>query len=121
MQTKGGGKHDILPVGGRPRPRSIACGMMPRDPDADMCLAVQGTTVSTKDCMAHQSSLSAADGFGPRSAARRYGARCIVQYRRFGYHQPIEACMTRKCNHRPIRTAVSQVRLSSTDGGVHDA
>jgi hypothetical protein len=95
MQTKGGGKHDILPVGGRPRPRSIACGMMPRDPDADMCPAVQGTTVSTKDCMAHQSSLSAADGFGPRSAARR-----------------VRGALNR---------AVSQVRLSSTDGGVHDA
>ena len=37
MQTKGGGKHDILPVA-RATVTTLECmWMMPRDPDADMC------------------------------------------------------------------------------------
>jgi hypothetical protein len=59
MQTKGGGKHDILRVG-RATVTTLEClWMMPRDPDADMC---RGTTVpmSTEECMAHQSCVRSA-------------------------------------------------------------
>src|ERR1700739_2563966 len=61
MQTKGGGKHDILPVG-RATATTLDClWMMPRDPDADMC---PGTApVSTEECMAHQSCVFAT-GYG---------------------------------------------------------
>ena len=54
MQTKGGGKHDILPVARATVTTPECMWMMPRDPDADMC---RGTTLpmSTEECMAHQS------------------------------------------------------------------
>ena len=54
MQTKGGGKHDILPVARATATTLYCLWMMPRDPDADMC---RGTTLpmSTEECMAHQS------------------------------------------------------------------
>ena len=53
MQTKGGGKHDILPVG-RATAATLDClWMMPRDPDADMCPGTEMMLVSTEECMAH--------------------------------------------------------------------
>ena len=55
MQTKGGGKHDILPVG-RATATTLECmWMMPRDPDADMCPSAVAARVSTEECMARQS------------------------------------------------------------------
>jgi hypothetical protein len=55
MQTKGGGKHDILSVG-RATATTLEClWMMPRDPDADMCPETETVSVSTEECMAHQS------------------------------------------------------------------
>jgi hypothetical protein len=55
MQTKGGGKHDILSVG-RATATTLDClWMMPRDPDADMCPGMETMPVSTQECMAHQS------------------------------------------------------------------
>ena len=61
MQTKGGGKHDILSVG-RATATTLDClWMMPRDPDADMCLSTETVLVSTEECMAHQSCVPSAD------------------------------------------------------------
>jgi hypothetical protein len=61
MQTKGGGKHDILPVG-RATATTLDClWMMPRDPDADMCPGTGTAPVSTEECMAHQSCVPSAD------------------------------------------------------------
>jgi hypothetical protein len=61
MQTKGGGKHDILPVG-RATATTLDClWMMPRDPDADMCPDAEMVAVSTEECMAHQSCVPSAD------------------------------------------------------------
>jgi len=59
MQTKGGGKHDILPVARATVTTPECMWMMPRDPDADMC---RGTTLpmSTEECMAHQSCVRSA-------------------------------------------------------------
>ena len=55
MQTKGGGKHHILPVA-RAIATTLEClWMMPRDPDADMCCSVPVTLQSTEECMALQS------------------------------------------------------------------
>lgn len=55
MQTKGGGKHDILSVG-RATATTLDClWMRPRGPDADMCPNATTASVSTEDCMAHQS------------------------------------------------------------------
>ena len=55
MQTKGGGKHDILSVA-RATATTLDClWMMPRDPDAVMCPGTETAPVSTEECMAHQS------------------------------------------------------------------
>jgi len=55
MQTKGGGKHDILYVG-RATATTLDClRMRPRDPDTDMCPATETVAVSTEECMAYQS------------------------------------------------------------------
>ena len=90
MQTKGGGKHDILPVG-RATATTLDClWMMPRDPDADMCPGTEMVAVSTEECMAHQSLLRSADDFGERFHRPRGRARRIARCRRFGYHQPME-------------------------------
>jgi hypothetical protein len=59
MQSKGGGKHDILSVG-RATATTLNClWMRPRDPDADMCPGTETAPVSTEECMAHQSCVSA--------------------------------------------------------------
>ena len=55
MQTKGGGKHDILPVARAIATTCECLWMMPRDPDADMCRSVNLTLQSTEECMALQS------------------------------------------------------------------
>ena len=55
MQTKGGGKHDILSVGRATATTPECLWMMPRDPDADMCPEMETVSVSTEECMAHQS------------------------------------------------------------------
>jgi hypothetical protein len=61
MQTKGGGKHDILRVG-RATVTTLECmWMMPRDPDVDMCPDTETVPVSTEECMAHQSCVPFAD------------------------------------------------------------
>jgi hypothetical protein len=96
MQTKGGGKHDILPVGRAPAvtldclwidaPRS-RCGHVP---------AIPATVVSTKDCMAHQSCCFSS-GALVRTIHPRRRVRVVV--------------------HR----ALSQLRISSSHGGVHCA
>jgi hypothetical protein len=61
MQTKGGGKHDILPVGRATATTPDCLWMRPRDPDADMCPNATTASVSTEDCMAHQSCVRSAD------------------------------------------------------------
>jgi len=67
MQTKGGGKHDILSVA-RATATTLECLlMMPRDPDADMCPGTEMVPVSTEECMAHQSCVPSADHDGERS------------------------------------------------------
>jgi hypothetical protein len=64
MQSKGGGKHDILSVG-RATATTLDClWMRPRDPDADMCPGTETAPVSTEECMAHQSCVSATEGYG---------------------------------------------------------
>ena len=55
MQTKGGGKHDILSVERATATTPDCLWMMPRDPDADMCPETETVSVSTEECMAHQS------------------------------------------------------------------
>jgi hypothetical protein len=67
MQTKGGGKHDILSVG-RATATTLDClWMMPRDPDADMCPSTATVQLSTEECMAHQSCVPFADHQSDRS------------------------------------------------------
>jgi hypothetical protein len=102
MQTKGGGKHDILSVGRATATTRDCLWMMPRDPDADMCPGMETMPVSTQECMAHQSCI-----------CLRYQlvidltlAQCIACNRRFMYVQTMEECMARKrWNKRPIRRA----------------
>jgi len=61
MQTKGGGKHDILYVG-RATATTLDClRMRPRDPDTDMCPATETVAVSTEECMAYQSCVRVTD------------------------------------------------------------
>ena len=80
MQTKGGGKHDILHVG-RTTATTLECmWMMPRDPDADMCPGANAMPVSTEECMAHQSYVP-----------------CPARSTSFMARQ--------QCNDRPIRSA----------------
>lgn len=80
MQTKGGGKHDILPVG-RATATTLDClWMMPRDPDADMCPSTATVMVSTEECMAHQSCVRFADDDGSQPNAGAV-ARVISQVR----------------------------------------
>jgi hypothetical protein len=67
MQTKGGGKHDILPVGRATATTPDCMWMMPRDPDADMCPGTETVPVSTEECMAHQSCVPSADHLRGRS------------------------------------------------------
>jgi hypothetical protein len=45
MQTKGGGKHDILPVARATATTPDCLWMMPRDPDADMCRDTETVSV----------------------------------------------------------------------------
>jgi hypothetical protein len=79
MQTKGGGKHDILPVG-RATATTLDClWMMPRDPDADMCPGTEMVPVSTEECMAHQS-VAFVDHHGNRSNGGAV-ARVVSQVR----------------------------------------
>jgi hypothetical protein len=81
MQTKGGGKHDILSVG-RATATTLDCLlMMPRDPDADMCPGSNAMPVSTEECMAHQSCVPSTQAHADRS------------------------------NHGAVRRALSQVRV----------
>jgi hypothetical protein len=61
MQTKGGGKHDILSVGRATATTPDCLWMRPRDPDADMCPVTETVAVSTEECMAHQSCVPSAD------------------------------------------------------------
>ena len=81
MQTKGGGKHDILLVG-RATATTLDClWMMPRDPDADMCPGANAMPVSTEECMAHQSCVPSVDHHGDRSnhgAVRRALSQVFV-------------------------------------------
>jgi hypothetical protein len=89
MQTKGGGKHDILPVG-RATATTLDClWMMPRDPDADMCPDTETVAVSTEECMAHQS--------------------CI----------PTTHDLSRRSNFVAFPRVASPVGVSTTHGGVH--
>jgi hypothetical protein len=81
MQTKGGGKHDILSVGRATATTPECLWMMPRDPDADMCPEMETVSVSTEECMAHQSCFPSADHHRDRS------------------------------NHSAVRRALSQVRV----------
>ena len=67
MQTKGGGKHDILSVGRATATTPDCLWMMPRDPYADMCPGTETVLVSTEECMAHQSCVPSADHDGERS------------------------------------------------------
>jgi hypothetical protein len=89
MQTKGGGKHDILSVA-RATVTTLDClWMMPRDPDADMCPGTATAPVSTEECMAHQS--------------------CI----------PTTHDLSRRSNFVAFPRVASQVGVSTTQGGVH--
>jgi hypothetical protein len=83
MQTKGGGKHDILSVG-RATATTLDClWMMPRDPDADMCPDTEMVAVSTEECMAHQSCVPFADHRVPiqpwRRRARALAGLCMLK------------------------------------------
>ena len=53
MQTKGGGKHDILPVARATVTTPECMWMMPRDPDADMC---RGSTAADEHGGVHGAS-----------------------------------------------------------------
>jgi hypothetical protein len=79
MQSKGGGKHDILSVG-RATATTLDClWMRPRDPDADMCPGTETAPVSTEECMAHQSCVSAT-GYGrsdPGAGRRAFLQVCV--------------------------------------------
>jgi hypothetical protein len=80
MQSKGGGKHDILPVG-RATATTLECmWMMPRDPDADMCPSAHVVPVSTEECMARQSCDPSARGHTDQSS-RGVVQRAISQDR----------------------------------------
>jgi len=80
MQTKGGGKHDILSVA-RATATTLDClWMMPRDPDAVMCPGTETAPVSTEECMAHQSCVRFADDDGSQPNAGAV-ARVISQVR----------------------------------------
>ena len=68
MQTKGGGKHDILSVGRATATTPDCLWMRPRDPDADMCPATETVAVSTEECMAHQSCVPSTDRDTDRSS-----------------------------------------------------
>jgi hypothetical protein len=81
MQTKGGGKHDILPMG-RATATTLDClWMMPRDPDADMCPGNNAAPVSTEECIAHRSCVPPADHHGDRcnrrAARRAFSQVCV--------------------------------------------
>ena len=81
MQTKGGGKHDILPVGRATATTCECLWMMPRDPDGpDMCPRIHAMPVSTKECMAHQSCVLFVDHDGDQSNPGAL-ARTIAQVR----------------------------------------
>ena len=67
MQTKGGGKHDILSVARATAITSECMWMMPRDPDMDMCPEADPAPVSTKDCMAHRNYVAAMRSYTDRS------------------------------------------------------
>jgi hypothetical protein len=95
MQTKGGGKHDILPVG-RATATTLDClWMMPRDPDADMC---PGTHAAAGEHggVHGASELASLSGQAWPTIPPPMGVGALYR-------------------------AVSQVWISSTDGGVHDA
>lgn len=76
MQTKGSGKHDILPVARATVTTPDCMWMTPRDPDADMCPGAQTLPVSTEQCMAHQSHVP----FGDPTEQSNRGVRCRVQW-----------------------------------------
>jgi hypothetical protein len=67
MQSKGGGKHDILPVGRATATTPDCMWMMPRDPDADMCPSTETVLVSTEECMARQNCVPSANHILDRS------------------------------------------------------
>jgi len=102
MQTKRGGKHDILSVGRATATTRECLWMRPRDPDTDMCAGTATAPAST-ECMAHQSCVSATDHDGDRSNC---GAGKRVFSRRFVYVEAIEefAASNRRPS-RPIRRA----------------
>jgi hypothetical protein len=81
MQSKGGGKHDILSVG-RATATTLNClWMRPRDPDADMCPGTETAPVSTEECMAHQ---SLRIRYGLRWRAIQLWGQAVARSRRFG-------------------------------------
>jgi hypothetical protein len=81
MQAKGGGKHDILSVGRATATTRECLWMRPRDPDADMCPGTATAPVSTEECMAHQSCVSATGYDGGRSngdaGTRAFSQVCV--------------------------------------------
>jgi hypothetical protein len=81
MQTKGGGKHDILLVARATAITFYCLWMMPRDPDADMCPGTETVLASTEECMAHQSCVPLADDDGERSncgaGTRAFSQVCV--------------------------------------------
>lgn len=101
MQSKGGGKHDILSVG-RATATTLDClWMRPRDPDADMCPGAETAPVSTEECMAHQSCVSATGVMADPTVARAGACFC-----RFVYLERMEELVARTPKpSRPIRRA----------------
>jgi hypothetical protein len=101
MRSKGGGKHDILSVG-RATATTLDClWMWPRDTDADMCPGTETAPVSTEECIAYQSCVSAT-GVTADPTVARAGAR----FRRFMYVERMEAFVARtRKPRRPIRRA----------------
>ena len=102
MQTKGGGKHDILSVGRATATTPECLWMRPRDPDADMCPDATTASVSTEDAWRIRAT------FRVRRVppADRTSAQSVARRRRLGYDQTTEEFMARQQrNDRPIRRA----------------
>jgi hypothetical protein len=83
MQTKGGGKHDILLLGRPGRDHARMYVNDPRDPDADMCPGATTASVSTEECMARPSFTTRGSGSPPsersHTLSRATAGSCIIK------------------------------------------
>jgi len=88
MQTKGGGKHDILPVGRATATTPDCMGVMPRDPDADICVNRYGNGAGEHRGVHGASKLRSVSGppsrpIQPRRCpSRAIAGFCMIERRR---------------------------------------